>query len=144
MPQNPDARAMGRRISSARKQADFRTAADFAAKLAISVWTVRSWEAGKSQPRYDMLAKISDLTGFPAAWFLGENLLPSDIPGDDQPLESGVYGIAPFNRDAEQALAALSEDARGWGLLIRLSNPAAASPTQLRALHDALTGLLAT
>ena len=59
------AKLMAERIGSARREAGYRTAQDFAEDLEVSVWTVRSWESGKSQPRYDVLREISRLTSRP-------------------------------------------------------------------------------
>lgn len=131
---------MGKRIAAARREAGFTTARDFAARLGVSVWTVRAWEAGKSRPRYEMLPTIAQLTGYPVAHFLGEKPTPAPLPHSDDD-EAGVYGIAPINRDAEQALVALSDDAREWKLLLRLNTPAVATAHQITALHTAVRTL---
>lgn len=150
------AEEMGDRISQARREAGFRTAQSFSEALDVSVWTVRSWESGKSQPRYDMLGTISELTGRPKAWFLGEGAVHDrldraigelmarrqsrDSDTDDEP---GVYGIPARNFAAEQELMALSSDARDWGVLIRVMKtvpPVAAD--ELAALHLALANLV--
>ena len=150
------AEEMGDRISRARREAGFRTAQDFSVALDVSVWTVRSWESGKSQPRYDMLGTISELTGRPKAWFLGEGAVHDRLDramgelmarrqsrdGDTQD-EPGVYGIPARNRAAEEELLALSSDARDWGVLIRVTKavpPVAAD--ELAALHLALANLV--
>ena len=70
------------------------------------------------------------------AWFLHVYLI--DKSDDD---EAGVYGIAAINRDAEQALVALSDDAREWKLLLRLNAPAVATADQIAALHAAVRAL---
>ena len=134
---------MGDRIQSARREAGFRTAQDFADALGISVWTVRSWEAAKSHPRYEMLAEVARLTDRPLAHFLGESPQQIQVPGDDQAqdLEAGAYGLAPYNRAAEQALAALSEAARARGVLLRLNTPAVATAEQIATIRAALEGL---
>jgi len=151
------AQEMGDRIGQARREAGFRTAQDFADALDVSVWTVRSWESGKSQPRYDMLATISEITGRPKAWFLGEGAVHDrldkamgellsrrqsrDGDSDDEP---GVYGIPAHNRAAEEELQALSSDARDWGVLIRIKKavpPVAAD--EIAALHLAIANLMA-
>ncbi len=131
---------MGKRISAARREAGFATARDFSARLGVSVWTVRAWEAGKSRPRYEMLPTIAELTGYPVAHFLGADPIPASLPHSDDD-EAGVYGIAPINRDAEQALVALSDDAREWKLLLRLNAPAVATADQIAALHAAVRAL---
>lgn len=136
-PPTDHARAMGKRISEARREAGFHTARDFSGRLGVSVWTVRAWEAGKSRPRYEMLPNIAELTGYPVAHFLGEDPIPAPLPHAAD-LEAGVYGIAPINRDAEQALVALSDDAREWKLLLRLNAPAVATADQITALHQAV------
>ncbi|MFW5868997.1 MAG: helix-turn-helix domain-containing protein [Armatimonadota bacterium] len=151
------AQEMGDRIGQARREAGFRTAQDFADSLDVSVWTVRSWESGKSQPRYDMLATISRLTGRPKAWFLGEGAVHDRLDramgellsrrqsrdGEDDE-EPGVYGIPAHNRAAEEELQALSSDARDWGILIRLTKPVPpVAPDEIAALHLALANLMA-
>lgn len=151
---------MAERISAARREAGYRTAQDFAEDLQVSVWTVRSWESGKSQPRYDVLRAISRLTRRPIAWFLGENPAQQDVEramdeileryrvrlkhGDEsEAAEPGVYGLAPSDAAAERQLQALSADARRWGLLVRVTRPTApANADQLAALHLTLAGLL--
>ncbi|MGI5818508.1 MAG: helix-turn-helix domain-containing protein [Armatimonadota bacterium] len=151
------AQEMGDRIGQARREAGFRTAQDFSEALDVSVWTVRSWESGKSQPRYDMLGTISQLTGRPKAWFLGEGavhdrldramgelLARRETRDGDEDAEPGVYGIPARNRAAEEELQALSSDARDWGVLIRVTNavpPVAAD--EIAALHLALANLMA-
>jgi transcriptional regulator with XRE-family HTH domain len=148
---------MGDRIGQARREAGFRTAQDFSDALDVSVWTVRSWESGKSQPRYDMLGTISQLTGRPKAWFLGEGavhdrldramgelLARRDSRDGDDDEEPGVYGIPARNRAAEEELQALSSDARDWGVLIRVNKPVSpVAPDEIAALHLALANLMA-
>jgi len=151
------AQEMGDRIGQARREAGFRTAQDFSEALDVSVWTVRSWESGKSQPRYDMLGTISQLTGRPKAWFLGEGAVHDrldramgellarretrDGEEDDVP---GVYGIPARNRPAEEELQALSSDARDWGVLIRITHPVPpVAADEIAALHLALANLMA-
>ncbi|MFW5868935.1 MAG: helix-turn-helix domain-containing protein [Armatimonadota bacterium] len=151
------AREMGDRIGQARREAGFRTAQNFSEALDVSVWTVRSWESGKSQPRYDMLATISELCGRPKAWFLGEGAVHDrldramgelmarrqsrDEEGEDEP---GVYGIPARNRVAEEELQALSSDARDWGVLIRITSPVPpVACEEIAALHLALANLVA-
>jgi DNA-binding transcriptional regulator YiaG len=151
------AQEMGDRIGQARREAGFRTAQDFSDALDVSVWTVRSWESGKSQPRYDMLATISQLTGRPKAWFLGEGAVHDRLDramgelmarrqsrdGDSED-EPGVYGIPARNRAAEEELQALSSDARDWGVLIRITNPVPpVAPDEIAALHLAVANLMA-
>ncbi|MFW6155850.1 MAG: helix-turn-helix domain-containing protein [Armatimonadota bacterium] len=151
------AQEMGKRIGQARREAGFRTAQNFSDALDVSVWTVRSWESGKSQPRYDMLATISELTGRPKAWFLGEGAVHDrldramgelmarresrDDEDDDEP---GVYGIPARNHAAEEELQALSSDARDWGVLIRLTSPVPpVASDEIAALHLAVANLMA-
>jgi len=141
-PEDP-ARAMGRRIQRARKAAGYRTAQDLADDLGISVWTVHSWESGKSQPRYDMLATLARLTDHPMAHFLGESPPHLDLPADED-LEAGVYGLAPYNQAATDALNDLTDRARDWGLLLRLSTPLVVTADQLAALSAALSALRPT
>lgn len=153
-PKEDIARAMGSRIAQARREAGFRTAQAFADALNVSVWTVRSWESGKSQPRYDMLETISSLTGRTRGWFLGEgaledrlgitigDLLAGSNGDEEDDCEAGVYGIPVRNEAAEKALVALSQTARERGVLIRFTNsipPAPAEP--IAALHAAILGL---
>lgn len=151
------ARAMGNRIAQARREAGYRTAQDFADALDISVWTVRSWESGKSQPRYDMLYVISMLTQHSQAWFLGEQTMQDRLDitiGEllgrqlrhgqeaEQPEQGGVYGIPCTDHAAEQELMALSENARKWGILIRINEPIPPVDAELiAALHLALAGI---
>ncbi|MFO8081424.1 MAG: helix-turn-helix transcriptional regulator [Armatimonadota bacterium] len=151
------AQEMGDRIGQARREAGFRTAQDFSDSLDVSVWTVRSWESGKSQPRYDMLATISELTGRPKAWFLGEGAVHDRLDramgellarrqsrdGEDGE-EPGVYGIPARNRAAEEELQALSSDARDWGVLIRITRPVPpVAADEIAALHLAVANLMA-
>ncbi len=151
------AREMGNRIGQARREAGFRTAQDFSDALDVSVWTVRSWESGKSQPRYDMLATISELCGRPKAWFLGEGAVHDRLDramgellsrrqsrdGDEED-EPGVYGIPAHDRAAEEELQALSSDARDWGVLIRLTTPVPpVAAEEIAALHLAIANLVA-
>ncbi len=150
------AREMGERIAQARREAGYRTAKEFAEALDISVWTVRSWEAGKSQPRYDMLYTISRLTGRPQAWFLGEQILQDRLnmtigellerwthPREDEVSEAeGVYGIAAADRAAEAELQKLSANARKWGVLLKITAPVPPVTADLiAALHLALAGI---
>ncbi len=151
------ARQMGQRIGQARREAGFRTAQDLAELLDVSVWTVRSWESGKSQPRYPMLGTLSELTGRPQAWFLGEGefsgrldrtmeelLGRRDVRAERDGDEKGVYGIPVFDHAAEEELQALCKDARKWGILIRLTQPIApAHSEEIAALHLALANLMA-
>jgi len=151
------ARAMGSRIAQARREAGFRTAQDLADALEVSVWTVRSWESGKSQPRYDMLETLSTLTGRSRGWFLGEEplrdklditigdlLTRSDSREGDEGPEAGVYGIPARNQAAEEALVALSEAARERAVLIRFGEPIVpAAAESIAALHVAVAGLTA-
>lgn len=153
------AQAMGERISQARREAGYRTAQDFCEALDVSVWTVRSWESGKSQPRYDMLDTISKVTSRPKAWFLGETGLHDGLDrtigellarcqarqqrAEEEREEAGVYGIPALDRAAEEELQSLSEDARRWGILIRVIgriDPADAE--EIAALHIALANLI--
>jgi DNA-binding transcriptional regulator YiaG len=151
------AREMGDRIGQARREAGFRTAQDFSDALDVSVWTVRSWESGKSQPRYDMLETISQITSRPKAWFLGEGAAHDRLDkamgellsrrhgrdGDSED-EPGVYGIPAHNRAAEEELQALSDHAREWGVLIRVTRPVPpVAPDEIAALHLALANLMA-
>lgn len=149
------AEAMGKRIAQARREAGFRTAQDFADALDVSVWTVRSWESGKSQPRYDMLETISVLTGRTRGWFLGEESLRdrleitigdllsgTDSEADSRDMEAGVYGVPARDENAEKALLALSAAARERGVLIRFGTPIQpASAEAIAALHVAVIGL---
>ena len=149
------AEEMGNRISQARREAGFRTAQDFSDALTVSVWTVRSWESGKSQPRYDMLGTISELTGRPRAWFLGEGAIHNRLDramgelmarrqerNGEQEDEPGVYGIPARNRAAEEELVSLSSDARDWGVLIRINRPIPpVAADEIAALHLALANL---
>ncbi len=151
------ARAMGNRIAQARREAGYRTAQDFADALGISVWTVRSWESGKSQPRYDMLYVISMLTEHSQAWFLGEQTMQDRLDitigellgrqmrlseAEQEPEPGGVYGIPAADHAAEQELMALSESARKWGILIRINEPIPPVGAELMAtLHLALAGI---
>lgn len=139
-PPTDHARAMGKRIAQARREAGFETAMAFAARLDVSVWTVRSWEGGKSRPRYEMLPTIAELTGYPEAHFLGVEPTVAPLPHDADD-EAGVYGIAPINRDAEDALVALSDDAREWNFLLRLNAPAVATAQQIAGLHEAVRAM---
>ena len=154
-------RLMAERIGAARREAGYRTAQDFAEALALSVWTVRSWESAKSQPRYDVLRAISSLTGRPIAWFLGEDPAQQELEramdnmleryhlrsrqtADQAADEPGVYGIAALDGAAERELRAFSQDARAWGCLLRLAGPTPpATAGQIAALHLALAGLVA-
>jgi len=63
---------MGQRISDARHKAGYVSAEAFARKVPVSGWTVRSWEAGKTRPRYKNLERIAELTGKSKAWLLGD------------------------------------------------------------------------
>jgi hypothetical protein len=151
------AKEMGDRIGQARREAGFRTAQDFSDSLDVSVWTVRSWESGKSQPRYDMLGTISELCGRPKAWFLGEGAVHDRLDqamgelmarrqsrDDEDEDEPGVYGIPAHNRAAEEELQALSSDARDWGILIRITKPIQpVAAEEIAALHLALANLVA-
>lgn len=151
------ARQMGERIGQARREAGFRTAQDFALPLGVSVWTVRSWESGKSQPRYHMLETISTITRRPKAWFLGEGgvhdrldramgelLARRQVRVESDGDDAGVYGIPVLDHAAEEELQALTSDARDWHILIRLTNPIPpACAEEIAALHLALANLMA-
>jgi transcriptional regulator with XRE-family HTH domain len=148
---------MGKRIGQARREAGFRTAQDFSEAIDVSVWTVRSWESGKSQPRYHMLKTISQLLGRPQGWFLGEGaihdrldramgdlLARRKVHEERDGEEAGVYGIPVVDQASEEELQALSSDARDWGILIRLTSPIPpASASEVAALHLALANLMA-
>jgi len=152
------AEEMGNRISQARREAGFRTAQDFSDALTVSVWTVRSWESGKSQPRYDMLGTISELTARPKAWFLGEGAVHDRLDramgelmarrqsrDDGDHDDPGVYGIPARNRAAEEELQALTSDARDWGVLIRITRPVPpVAADEIAALHLAVANLVTT
>ncbi|MEA3401331.1 MAG: helix-turn-helix transcriptional regulator [Armatimonadota bacterium] len=153
------ARAMGQRIAQARREAGYRTAQDFSEDLDVSVWTVRSWESGKSQPRYDMLQTLSELTGRSKAWFLGEGGVFDSLDravsellsrsqarrerAEEEEPEAGVYGIPTYDEAAEEELQALSAFAREEGVLIRLTEALApAGADEVAALHLALANLV--
>ncbi|MGC9319720.1 MAG: helix-turn-helix domain-containing protein [Armatimonadota bacterium] len=153
------AREMGQRIAQARREAGYRTAQDFSEDLDVSVWTVRSWESGKSSPRYDMLHTLSELTGRSKAWFLGEGGVFDSLDRaisellsrsqarrervEEELPEAGVYGIPAYDEAAEEELQELSAFAREEGVLIRLSGPLApAGADEIAALHLALANLL--
>lgn len=91
---------MSDRISEARRRAGYRTAHDFSDALHVSVWTVRSWESGKSQPRYDMLERISELTGRSRAWFLGDDELDTS---DRAPLDRTGHALRERDRLSQSA-----------------------------------------
>lgn len=149
------AEAMGKRIARARREAGFRTAQDLAEALNVSVWTVRSWESGKSQPRYDMLERVSAVTGRTRGWFLGEEplrdrleitigdlLAGADCGEDEEESEAGVYGVPARDGNAEKALVGLSKAARERGVLIRFGTPIPpAAAETIAALHVAVIGL---
>lgn len=149
------ARAMGTRIAQARRESGYRTAQELAEALGVSVWTVRSWESGKSQPRYDMLETLSAVTGRARGWFLGEEplrdrleitigdlLASTDCGEDEEGVEAGVYGVPARDEAAEKALLGLSEAARQRGVLIRFGTPIQpAAAEAIAALHVALIGL---
>lgn len=151
------AQDMGDRIGQARRESGYRTAKDFAGVLEVSVWTVRSWESGKSQPRYHMLETISELTGRPKAWFLGEGaihdrldrtmgelLARRNVRVEQDSDGAGVYGIPVIDHAAEEELQALTSDARDWNILIRLTRPIPpVCAEEIAALHLALANLLA-
>ncbi len=148
---------MGKRIAQARREVGFRTAQDFSDALDVSVWTVRSWESGKSQPRYHMLNTISQLLDRPQGWFLGEGaihdrldrvmgdlLARRQVHEERDGDEAGVYGIPVVDQPSEEELQALSSDARDWGILIRLTTPIPpAGASEIAALHLALANLMA-
>jgi len=154
------ARAMGNRIGQARREAGYRTAQDFADALDVSVWTVRSWESGKSQPRYDMLGTISKLTSRPQAWFLGEGVAYDRLDraigellarcqaregaAETMAEVAGVFGVAPADSTAAEELQALTAAAREWNVLIKVMSPSApASADEIAAMHLALANLMA-
>ena len=37
----------------------------WAKELSVTVGTVKSWEAGRTQPRFDQVQKMSELSGIP-------------------------------------------------------------------------------
>lgn len=63
---------LSERIKKARKDAKL-TQDQMAGQLGITKGAVSQWEAGKTEPRNDMLKKISKVTGRPMAWLMGLN-----------------------------------------------------------------------
>ncbi|MCD6361867.1 MAG: helix-turn-helix domain-containing protein, partial [Armatimonadetes bacterium] len=115
----------------------YNTARDLADALEISHWTVHSWEAGKSRPRYEMLARLAELTDQPLPHFLGESPEPAGAIEDGQ-VEAGVYGAAPDNAEAVAALSELNRRAMELGVLLRFNTPVVVTARQLDALREVL------
>lgn len=48
------------------------TQAELAARLGVSAQAVQYWTTGATSPRGKRLAKLSEISGYPKSWFLGE------------------------------------------------------------------------
>ncbi len=46
--------------------------AELARKLGVSAQSVQYWTTGKTFPRGNRLAQLSEISGYPQSWFLGE------------------------------------------------------------------------
>ncbi|HDV1396959.1 TPA: helix-turn-helix transcriptional regulator, partial [Escherichia coli] len=53
------------------------TQAQLARKLGVSAQSVQYWTTGKTFPRSDKLAQLSEISGYPQSWFLGEDPSPT-------------------------------------------------------------------
>lgn len=53
------------------------TQAQLARKLGVSAQSVQYWTTGKTFPRNDKLAQLSEISGYPQSWFLGEDPSPT-------------------------------------------------------------------
>ena len=53
------------------------TQAQLARKLGVSAQSVQYWTTGKTFPRSDKLAHLSEISGYPQSWFLGEDTSPT-------------------------------------------------------------------
>ena len=45
----------------------------WAKELSVTVGTVKSWEAGKTQPRFDQVQKMAELSGIPLDYIATRN-----------------------------------------------------------------------
>ncbi|MDH0315288.1 helix-turn-helix domain-containing protein [Klebsiella pasteurii] len=60
--------------------------AELARKLGVSAQSVQYWTSGETFPRGGRLARLSEISGFPQSWFLGETQSPAfstATPGTD-------------------------------------------------------------
>lgn len=69
------------RLAIARKRRGY-TKSKFAEKVGVTLQTITSYEAGESTPSKETFAKIQLVSGFPAAFFFGDDL--------DEPLSDDV------------------------------------------------------
>ncbi|CDZ83988.1 S24 family peptidase [Citrobacter koseri] len=62
--------------------------AELARQLGVSAQSVQYWTTGKTFPRGQRLTKLSELSGYPQSWFLGEDPAPSFNAQDKNPEKS--------------------------------------------------------
>ena len=83
---------LGDRLAKARKDADIRSA-EMALVLGVSRTTITNYEAGRSTPTLDIVAKWSTLTDVPIDWLAGINT-PATLGGSASAWY-GAYGPDP-------------------------------------------------
>lgn len=107
-----DLKALGRRVAGARNGVErYRGTAgleNFATDLGKSYWTVRGYEAGRSDIPRDVLLKISELTGKPIEWLVGTG----DEPDQAAVSIAGVPVSGPADKLAAIVAALDAQKAR--------------------------------
>ncbi len=77
---------IGERLADVRKEHNDRQA-DLAQKLHVTLYTVRSWEQGKSSPSHEMLVQICRLYQVSSDYLLGLSDHDPLLFSSDQPSE---------------------------------------------------------
>ncbi|CAH6103270.1 XRE family transcriptional regulator [Citrobacter koseri] len=71
--------------------------AELARQLGVSAQSVQYWTTGKTFPRGQRLTKLSELSGYPQSWFLGEDPAPSFNAQDKNPEKSDSVTFTVLN-----------------------------------------------
>ena len=111
------------RLTLARKRKGLSKLA-FAKAVGVFRKSVEAWESGKTKPAEDAIAQIVRVTGFPRAFFMGDDL-------DEPSIESGSFRsmktMTAAQRDMATSQAALGLHLNGW-LCKKFELPAANIP----------------
>src|SRR6185437_2111665 len=91
------------RLTLARKRKGLSKLA-FAKEVKVFRKSVEAWEAGKAKPTEDAIAQIIRVTGFPRAFFMGEDL---DEPSVDSGSFRSMKTMTAAQRDMATSQAAL-------------------------------------
>ena len=98
------------RLTLARKRKGLSKLA-FAKAVGVFRKSVEAWESGKTKPAEDAIAHIVRVTGFPRAFFMGDDL---DEPSIDSGSFRSMKTMTAAQRDMATSQAALGLLLHGW------------------------------